>query len=97
MAELWDFMSKIATTIQYIPRVQFKRKFDKLGVEEELRNMEYDAKNGNLAELRLAIPVLKLVRNDTQAMRVVRERADRLITLAAEGETSQNPAATSGK
>ncbi len=69
------------------PSDQFKRRFDKLGVEQELRNMEYDAKNGNLAELRLAIPVLKQGREDSATMKVVRERADRLIALA-EGRTS---------
>ena len=80
--ELTSLFSGISNTIEYGRRLQFKRRFDKLGLEAELKGMEHMAETNNLAELRLIAPLLENIANDTSVLNIARARARRLLAQA---------------
>jgi hypothetical protein len=82
IAELTSLFSGISNTIEYGRRLQFKRRFDKLGLEAELKGMEHMAESKNLAELQLIAPLLENIANDTSVLNIARQRARRLLMQA---------------
>jgi hypothetical protein len=82
IAELTSLFSGISNTIEYGRRLQFKRRFDKLGLEAELKGMEHMAENKSLAELQLIAPLLENIANDTSVLHIARQRARRLLEAA---------------
>jgi len=80
--ELTSLFSGISNTIEYGRRLQFKRRFDKLGLEAELKGMEHMAESQNLAELQLIAPLLENLANDSSVLNIARQRARRLLAQA---------------
>jgi hypothetical protein len=80
--ELTSLFSGISNTIEYGRRLQFKRRFDKLGLEAELKGMEHMAETNNLAELQLIAPLLEQLANDSSVLNIARQRARRLLAQA---------------
>jgi hypothetical protein len=82
IGELTSLFSGISNTIEYGRRLQFKRRFDKLGLEAELKGMEHMAETNNLVELQLIAPLLENIANDTSVLNIARQRARRLLAQA---------------
>lgn len=80
----------IAGTLEAGPRLRYLRRFDRLGLNEELRKMDDQAKKGWLKELQLIAPELQSIVNDRQVMNIARQRARDLLRLA---QTATPPAA----
>jgi hypothetical protein len=80
--ELTSLFSGISNTIEYGRRLRFKRRFDKLGLEAELKGMEHLAETKNLAELQLIAPLLEDLANDSSVLNIARQRARRLLAQA---------------
>ena len=80
----------IAGTLEAGPRLQYLRRFDRLGLNEELRKIDDQAKKGWLKELQLVAPELQSIANDSQVMNIARQRARELLQLA---QTATPPAA----
>jgi hypothetical protein len=80
--ELTSLFSGISNTIESGRRLQFKRRFDKLGLEAELKGMEHMAETNNLAELQLIAPLLEDLANDSSVLNIARQRARRLLAQA---------------
>jgi hypothetical protein len=80
--EITNIFSGISNTIEHGRKLVFLRRFDKLGLEEELKGMESAAEDHNLAELQIIAPTLKSIAEDSTVLNIARKRAKRLLAKA---------------
>ncbi len=88
LQELTTIFQNISNTLEYGRRLAFLHRFDKLGLEAEMKSMEEQAHNNRLAELQVAAPQLEAILNDSSVINVTRRRAEHLLQLI-----KANPAA----
>jgi hypothetical protein len=77
--ELTNLFQGISLTIEFGRKLQFKHKYDKLGLEADLKAMEDAEANHNLAELQVIAPTLKDIADDPSVLNIARARARRLL------------------
>jgi hypothetical protein len=77
--EITGIFQGISNTIEHGRKLQFLRRFDKLGLEAELKGMESLAENHNLKELQIIAPTLQSIANDPAILNIARQRAKRLL------------------
>ncbi len=80
--ELTSLFERISRTFEFGQRLQHERRFDKLGLNQELTMMEEAAARGGLAELHIVLPILRDLANDRSIVHVAQERAARLLKMA---------------
>lgn len=80
--ELTSIFQGISSTIEFGRHLEFKHKYDKLGLESELKAMEEAAENRNLAEIQIVAPTLKNIAEDPSVLNIARQRAKRLLGKA---------------
>jgi hypothetical protein len=80
--EITNIFSGISNTIEHGRKLKFLRRFDKLGLEEELKAMENAAENHNLAELQIIRPTLESIAQDSTVLNIARKRAKKLAAKA---------------
>ncbi len=78
--EITSIFQGISNTIEYGRKLQFKHRFDKLGLEDELKGMESAVENHYLAELQLIAPQLESIVQDESVLNIARKRAKKLLT-----------------
>ncbi|HYG99137.1 MAG TPA: hypothetical protein VD837_08395 [Terriglobales bacterium] len=81
--EITSIFQGIATTLEFARRLDFSRRFDKLGLDAELKRMEEMQKAGQLYEVRAVAPTLTNIMNDVSVMHIARERAKRILKAAS--------------
>jgi len=81
--QLTRLFGGISNTIENGRRLQFLRRFDKLGLEAALKGMEDMAQNENLAEIQIIAPLLENIANDSSVLNIARQRARRLLAKQA--------------
>ncbi|HET6843418.1 MAG TPA: hypothetical protein VFK06_17325 [Candidatus Angelobacter sp.] len=79
--QLTRIFEGISNTIEHGRKLQFLHRFDKLGLEAELKNMEALAQSGSLAEIQIIAPSLENIANDTAVLNIARQRARHLLAL----------------
>ena len=89
--QLTHLFEGISTTLEHGRRLEFLHRYDKLGLEDELKAMEDAAQSHYLAEIQAIKPVLEKVAGDTSVLNIARQRARRLLEMAGK-ETAQNAA-----
>jgi hypothetical protein len=72
----------ISNTVEFGRKIEFKHKYDKLGLEGDLKSMEDAMESHNLAELQIIAPALLSIANDPSVMNIARARAKRLLSKA---------------
>ena len=77
--EITKLFQGISNSIEHGRKLQFLRRFDKLGLERELAGMEQMAQSGYLAEIQIIAPTLQNIINDSTVLNMARERARRLL------------------
>lgn len=77
--QLTELFQGISSTIEFGRKLQFKHKYDKLGLEDELKAMEASEANHYLAELQIIAPTLQSIADDPTVLNIARERARRLL------------------
>lgn len=77
--QLTDLMQNISNTLESGRRLEYLYKYEKLGVDEELKNMEEAAKNNQLAEVVALAPLLKQIASDQSVLNIARQRAQKLL------------------
>ena len=82
--ELTRIFQGISTTLEFGQRLGFKRRFDKLGLDAELKRMQEMEKNGQLLEVQAVAPVLNNIANDFSLMHMDRELAKRILADAGQ-------------
>jgi len=84
IAEVTNIFQGISNTIEHGRKLQYLRRFDKLGLEDELKGMESLAESNYLSEIQLIAPTLENIANDPAILNIARQRARRLL---AKGST----------
>jgi hypothetical protein len=79
--QLTGFFQGMAGTLEYGRRLAYYHRYQKLALDDELKRMEAQAKNNELAELQGVAPVLQEIVGDPSVMNVVRARAQELIQM----------------
>ncbi len=77
--ELTRIFEEISTTIEHGRRIEFLLRFDKLGLDAELKSLQDDAARNALGELQLLQPALQKLASDTSLMHITRMRAQKLL------------------
>lgn len=80
--DLAHLFQAISNTIEFGRKLEFKHKYDKLGLEGDLKSMEDAMEYHNLAELQVIAPALQSIVEDSSVMNIARARAKRLLSKA---------------
>lgn len=89
--DISDIFESIALTQAMARKIQFLRRFDKLGLDDVLKRMEDLHRQNYLLEIQSIAPTLRLVANDPTVMHVVRERANRLLDQITAAQAAPPP------
>ncbi|MGD1023636.1 MAG: hypothetical protein ABR880_12695 [Candidatus Sulfotelmatobacter sp.] len=81
--QLTTLFQNVAGTLDYGRRLTYYHRYQKLGLDEELKRMEEQAKNNELSEIQGVAPVLQGIVEDSSVINVVRARARELIQMAS--------------
>lgn len=77
--EITNLFQAISNTIEHGRKLQYLHRFDKLGLEAELKGMESAMEGHNLGELQVIAPTLQSIADDSAVMNIARQRARRLL------------------
>lgn len=83
ITQITKIFQGISIVIEHGRKLEFMHRFDKLGLEDELKGMEEMAEAGYLAEIQVIAPLLQNIANDTSVLHMARQRAQRLLALTA--------------
>jgi len=83
--DLTTFFQSLSTTLEFGHRLDYHLRYQKLALDEELKNMEEVSNSGGLAEISAVAPVLQKIADDPAVIKVVRARAQRMLQLAGTG------------
>ncbi len=75
----------ISETIEFGRKLADTYRFDKIGVDGVLRNMEQAARDGRLAEIQSIQPILSKIAKDASMMNIARRRAEFLLSKIPAG------------
>jgi hypothetical protein len=81
LQELTSIFQNMANTLEYGRRLEYLHRYDKLGLEAELKSMEDAANKKQLAELQAVEPTLQRLLNDSGIINVTRRRAEHLLQI----------------
>lgn len=81
--ELTTLFQNIAGTLDYGRRLAYYHRYQKLALDDELKQMETQARSNELSELQGVAPVLREIFEDSSVMNVVRARAQELIQMGS--------------
>jgi len=91
--QLTHFFQGIATTIDCGRKLAFQYRFDKLGMDQRLKELEEAQAGHEVEELQIIVPILRKIAADPNMMNIIRESAERLLrTIDQPDVTAQNPA-----
>jgi len=80
--ELTRIFQSLSATLEFGRRLEYCYHYQKLALDDELKNMEGFAKQGDLQELSAVAPILQKIADDPSVINVVRYRARRLLLQA---------------
>lgn len=83
--QLTTLFQQIAATQDYGRRLAYYHRYQKLALDEELKHMEEQARNDELAEIQSIEPVLREIVDDNSVINVVRAGAKELIDMGNAG------------
>ena len=79
---LTRIFQNISTTLEHGRKLAFMHKYDKLGIDTELKAAEEEAQNHQLAEVQVIAPVLQSIADDPTVLNMARRRAARILKLS---------------
>jgi len=79
--QLTALFQSMAATLEFGRRLVYYHRYQKLALDDELKRMESQAHNGELAELQAVKPILQDVYDDRAVIKVVRARALRIMEM----------------
>jgi hypothetical protein len=77
--DLTQLFQNISNTLDFGRRLAFDYKYDKLGLEAELKAMEEAASSHNLAEVQVIAPLLEQIADDPKVLNIARQRAKKIL------------------
>jgi hypothetical protein len=81
--ELTELFQNMASTLEFGRRLEYYHRYQKLGLDEELKRMEEMANDNQLHELSAVAPVLQQIAEDNTVINPVRARAQRMLAKAS--------------
>ena len=87
--QLTTLFQSVSATLEFGRRLAHYHRYQKLALDDELKRMEDQARQGDLAELQAVKPVLQEIYDDTSVINIVRARAQRIMAMS--------PATTAGR
>jgi hypothetical protein len=81
--QLTTIFQTVAATLEYGRRLSYFHRYQKLALDQELKRMEEQARNGEIAELQAVKPILQQIYDDSSVINVVRARALRIMDMNA--------------
>jgi hypothetical protein len=91
--QLTQLFQGVAMTIDYGRKLAFQYRFDKLGMDQRLKELEDLEADHNAEELAIIAPTLRKIADDPNLMNITRESARRLLhSIAESAVAAQNPA-----
>ena len=81
--ELTEIFQSIANTQEAAHELVRLRRYDRLGLDQQLAHMEQLAKTGWLRELQVIAPLLEKIAADPEILNIARQRAQHLLRVAA--------------
>jgi hypothetical protein len=79
--QLTTLFQRVSATLEFGRRLAYYHRYQKLALDEQLKQMEDQARRGELAELQSVKPVLQQIYDDTSVLNVVRARAQRVMDM----------------
>jgi hypothetical protein len=80
--QLTAIFQRISSTLELGRRIAFLHRFDKLGLDAELKRADEMAAENQLLELQAIAPTLRAVAGDYSVLHIAREHAEHLLELA---------------
>ncbi len=77
--ELTDIFYGISNTMESGSKLEYMKRFDKLGLPDELQNMLRLRSEGHLLEVQSIAPLLRQIAQDSSLMNLARQRAQQLM------------------
>ena len=77
--QLTDIFYGISNTLESGSKLAFMKRFDRLGLPEQLQNMQRLRAEGHLLELQTITPLLQQIAQDSSLMNLARQRARQLM------------------
>ena len=77
--QLTEIFRSIGATLEDGQKLTYLLRFDKLGLEQQLKGMQETATSGQLRELQVIAPVLQRIASDSSVMEIARQRARTLL------------------
>ncbi len=81
--ELTEFFQSLSTTLEFGHRLDYYLRYQKLALDQELKQMEEMSNSGGLQEISAVAPILQKILDDPSVIKVTRARAQRLLQVAA--------------
>jgi hypothetical protein len=79
--QLTTLFQSVGATLEFGRRLAYYHRYQKLALDDELKQMEEEMKRGDLIELQAVRPVLQEIYDDGSVLNVVRVRAQRLMEV----------------
>jgi hypothetical protein len=79
--QLTALFQSMSGTLEFGHRLSYFHRYQKLGLDEELKRMEDQARRGQIIELQAVTPALQEIYDDPSVIKVVRARARRIIEM----------------
>ena len=79
--QLTTLFQSVSATLEFGRRLAHDHRYQKLALDEELKRMEEQSRQGDLIELQAVKPVLQEIYEDNSVMNMVRARAQRIIEM----------------
>jgi hypothetical protein len=90
--QLTTLFQSVSATLEFGRRLEYFHRYQKLGLDDELKRMEDEVRRGDLAEIQSVKPILQAIYDDQSVMNVVRARAQRIMEMGnASGSHSSGP------
>jgi hypothetical protein len=83
--ELTAFFQGLSATLEFGHRLEYYLRYQKLALDDEVKQMEEMSNKHELEELSAVAPVLQKIADDPAVMKVARARAQHLLQLAGAG------------
>lgn len=90
--QLTDLFQGVSTTVEFGRSLDYLRRYDKLGLNQELKRMDELAASGHLAELQVLSAELERIAGDSSVMEIARQKARRLLQRANAGASAGSQA-----
>jgi len=80
--ELTELFQNLSITLEHGRRLEYDHRYQKLALDEELKQMEDVSTRGELADVAVIAPILKKIVEDASVVNAARARAQRLLNHA---------------